>query len=446
MTPSLSPPTRRRLLAVAGAGVGAGLAGCLAPRAGSHTYEPPEDVGTSLPYDETYPDDDAITMFRGGLRRLGYYPDETAPESPSINWRAPVNYAGHNAAKASPLLSPDGETVVVPADTGRIHAFGPKGRHRWVTETPATRQGFHATPVIADGVAYLGGYDGANRGQEAAMYAIDVATGEVLWRTEEMDGSVAIGSSAGYWDGYLYVIVEYRNPIQKGALWVFDAETGAPLSSDDRIEGMPHPTVAIDPDAGRLLSGSNDGVVYCWEFPSLEFAWEFETGAEVKGPIATYDGSAFVGSWDGNVYRIGLADGEEEWRFETGSVVMSAPGIGPERGTVYVGSDDHHVYALDAATGDQRWATDVQGRVMGAVTVTADAVLAGTTAGELCALEKETGELRWWVEAAGQVTSEPVPRDGRIYFAERADVLGYFEEGEETKVETPGHVYCLIGD
>jgi outer membrane protein assembly factor BamB len=297
--------------------------------------------------------------------------------------------------------------------------------------------------VIVDGVAYLGGYDGANRGQEAAMYAFDVETGEVLWRTEEMDGSVAIGSSAGYWDGYLYVIVEHRYPRKKGELWVFDAETGQGLYKDDRIDGMPHPTVAISPTEERLITGSNDGLVYCWEFPSLEFAWSFETARPVKGPIALYEGSAFVGSWDGNVYSLALEDGREEWAFETNDVVMSAIAVDPEAGVVYAGSDDHHVYALDAGTGEEVWATDVAGRVMGGITVTADAVLTGTTAGELVALEKDTGDLRWFVETRGHATSEPVLHEGRVYFAERAVVSGYYDDDQPTTTEVPGHAYCL---
>ena len=438
--------TRRAFLLGAGAAATAGLAGCTILGGPTGTY----DVSQSsfdpepLPYDRTHPDDDSVTMFRGGLRRLGYYPDETVPERVSVNWQLPVNYIGHNAAKASPLPTPDGETILIPADTGRMHAVTPKGEHRWTTQTQATVQGFHATPVIADGVAYLGGYDGANIGQEAAMYAFDIETGEVLWRTEQMRGSVAIGSSAGYWDGYLYVIVEHRHPKEIGELWVFDAETGETLFVDDRIEGMPHPTVAISPEHERLLTGSNDGRVYCWEFPSLEFEWSFETGREVKGPIAVYDGSAFVGSWDERFYRLDLADGTEEWSFETGDAIMSAPAVDPENEIVYVGSDDWHIYALDAETGDERWSTNVHGRVMGAVTVTENAVLAGTTAGEMCALQKDTGQIRWFVEHNGQVTSEPVPRDGRIYYAERAVVSGYFDPNEETKTEIPGHAYCLI--
>jgi outer membrane protein assembly factor BamB len=446
-TPGSVGADRRRFLSSVGAGVAAaGLAGCANPLATTGDYDVSQDDFDPTPVagDESYPDDDGIAMFRGGLRRLGYYPEETVPESVSVNWQLPVNYIGHNAPKASPLPTPDGETILIPADTGKMHAVTPKGKHRWTTQTKATEQGFHATPVIADGVAYLGGYDGANLGQEAAMYAFDTDTGEILWRTEEMDGSVAIGSSAGYWNGYLYAIVEHRHPKKKGELWVFDADTGEPLFSDDRIDGMPHPTVAIHPEHERLLTGSNDGRVYCWEFPSLSFEWSFETGRAVKGPIATHDGSAFVGSWDGRLYRLGLQDGTEEWSFETDEIVMSAPAVDPDAGVVYFGSDDHHVYALDIETGEKLWSKDVEGRVMGAVTATADAVLAGTTAGEMVALEKATGELRWFLDHNGHVTSEPVPHEGRIYYAERAVVSGYWDGDDEYTTEIPGHAYCVV--
>jgi len=254
---------------------------------------------------------------------------------------------------------------------------------------------------------------------------------------------VAIGSSAGYWDGYLYVIVEHRHPRKKGELWVFEAESGTPVFTDSRIDGMPHPTVAISPEYGRLVTGSNDGLVYCWEFPSLDFAWSFETGAEVKGPIALYDGAAFVGSWDGNCYRLDVTDGTEDWSFATDDIVMSAPAVDPEAGVVYVGSDDWHIYALDTATGEAVWETDVGGRVMGAITVTGDAVLAGTTAGEVVALEKASGDLRWFVESRGHATSAPVPHDGRIFFAERAVMEGCWDDGAAS-VRTPGHAYCLV--
>ena len=123
---------------------------------------------------------------------------------------------------------------------------------------------------------------------------------------------------------------------------------------------------------------------------------------------------------------------------------MSAPAVDPDAGVVYVGSDDWHVYALDTATGEELWSTDVKGRVMGAITVTADAVMAGTTAGEVVALEKDTGDLRWFVQTRGQATSAPVPHDGRIFVAERAVMSGCWDEEADEQVQVPGHAYCLV--
>lgn len=452
-------PDRRRLLGAVAGGAGlAGLAGCTSPRADSHTYDRDQDDldHDPLPYTETYPDDDSITMYRGGLRRLGYYPDETVPDSVSKNWAIPANYIGHTAAKSTPLPTPDGETILIPADSGRVHARDPKGRYLWTTRTEATYQGFHGTPAVVDGVAYVGGYDGA-------LYAFDVSDGDVLWRTDAFDDPVAIGSSPAYWEGVLYVAVEYRRP-KEGALWAVDAETGATLWSDDRIWGMPHPSVAIDPDAERLVTASNDGVCYAWEFPSLDFAWEFQAGgpdgpdgdpqeggaftwgAQLKGTTALYDGAAFFGSWDGRFYRVSLSDGEEEWSIDTGKRVMSDPAVDPERDVVYVGGHDDYVRALEAASGEEVWRADVGGDVIGALAATPGTVLVGSYDTGAYALDAETGDQRWRVGNRGTVTSEVVPRDGRIYYAERAVVSNYDGEDADVIVDVPGHAYCLVED
>ncbi|MFP8956826.1 PQQ-binding-like beta-propeller repeat protein [Natrialbaceae archaeon A-CW3] len=441
MTRPSSPRVSRRQFLAGGSLAVAGLAGCAMPGYGTYDRDQESFDPEILPYDETYPLRDDATMFRGGLRRLGYYPEETVPDEVSVNWSLPVNYIGHTAAKSTPLPTPDGETIVIPADTGRLHAVDPEGRHQWTRMTGASRSlGFHGTPTIIGDVAYLGGYDGD-------MYAFDPHTGNEIWHTSRgrLDGAIAIGSSPAYWEGVVYVVTEYSNP-DAGTMWALDAGTGEPLWKDDRLWGMPHPSTAIDPATQRMITGSNDGVVYCWEFPSLEFEWEFQTGREVKGTIPTYDGGAFVGSWDGYVYRLDLEDGTEEWSFEIGQVVMSNPGIDPEAGIVFVGGDDWTVYALDTDTGEELWSTYVHGNVIGSLTVTADAVLVGSYDGNLYCLEKDTGSVRWTVENRGHVTSEPVPRDGRIYYAERASIANYWDDDTETVFEAPGHAYCLVPD
>jgi len=395
-----------------------------------------------LPYDETYPDDDGVTMFRGGLRRLGYYPDAVVPDSVEVEWSMPVNGIGHTAAKSSPRPTPDGDTVLIPADTGELHAVAPDGERRWRVETGAAASlGFHGTPLVVEGTAYVGGYDGS-------MYAYDVATGTRVWKTSNLRlrGAIAIGSSPAYWDGVVYVVAEYNYPWQppSGTMWALDAATGTPLWHDSRLWGMPHPSTSIDPAAERLLTGSNDGVCYAWEFPSLEPAWSFRTGAEIKGTIPTYDGSAFVGSWDGHLYRLDLADGTEEWSFETGRVIMSNPGIDPDTGTVYVGSDDDHVYALDADSGEERWSRNVHGNVIGSLSVTAETVLVGSYDTHLYALDKRTGAVRWRVGGVGHMTSEAVPHGDRIYVAERGDVSGYWSDENRETLHEWGRAYSLV--
>ncbi|THE63724.1 cell shape-determining protein [Salinadaptatus halalkaliphilus] len=405
------------------------------------------------------PADDEISMFRRGLRRYGYYPDVTVPETVTVDWSMPVNRIGHTAAKSTPRPMPDGETILVAGDDGRVHAVTPTGERRWELETAAgTSLGFHGTPAIVGDTAYIGGYDGA-------LYAIDIERGEIHWRTppRAFGGAIAIGSSPAYLDGQLYLFAEYSNP-PSGALWAVDAGTGTPVWSDDRLWGMPHPSPAIDCETGRLVGGSNDGVVYCWEYPSLEFAWSFQTGgedgpdgdvqadgafrlgAEIKGTTPVYDGAAFVGSWDGRFYRLDLADGSEDWSFETGQVVMSNPAIDPDEGVVYVGGDDRRIHALDADSGENLWSHNVHGSVIGSVTTTSEAILVGSYDGHLYALEKESGDRRWRIENRGHVTGGAIPRDGRIYYAERGVFSNYYDDDEPTVLEEPGHAYCLVAD
>ncbi|WP_049914497.1 outer membrane protein assembly factor BamB family protein [Haloterrigena salina] len=455
-------PSRRQLLRLGSAAAVTGLAGCSETVDTLGTIvDPSEDdtgCGTAKPAASvseyaTHPKSD-VSLFRRGLRRLGYYPDEVVPSSVSVNWTFPLNYVGHTAAKSSPVPTPDGETIIFAGDTGWVYAYAPTGELQWSTRTGATEKGFHGSAAVIDDTAYIGGYDGD-------LYALDVKTGDLVWRTRsrDLEGTLAIGSSPAYYDGRLYIIAEYGAP-SSGALWEIDPETGEPTWSDDRIWGQPHPSPTIDLETGRILAGSNDGVVYCWKFPSLEFAWSFQTnadgeeqeggafrkGAQIKGTVAAHDGYGYVGSWDETFYCLDLEDGSEVWSFDTDRSIMSNPAVDIEEDVVYMGNDDGYVYAIDAKSGEELWSADVGGRVIGALTVTAGTVLAGSYDSHLYALDKETGNRCWRVANRGRVTSAPVPIDGRIYYAERAVFSNYYDGEKETILEEPGHGYCLVGD
>jgi outer membrane protein assembly factor BamB len=404
----MSDASRRAVLGALGLAVTGGVAGCLDAR----------------PFGAGRIDDDglpasavATTSFRGGLHRRGVYPDATVPAEPRVEWtKRDVNTGDHTAAKASPVATPTGD-LVVPGDTGDVWRVTPAGDVVWTAAVEETERGIHGTPVVANGTAYVGAYDGA-------LYAFDLGTGERFWRRKLGD---AIGSSPGYHDGTVYVAVEYYEP--SGAMFGVDAVTGEVVWADRRPTDHPHSTCALDRDADRLVVGSNDGNLYAWTYPDLTFAWSFETGDAIKGPIAVHDGSAFFGSWDERVYRVALDDGTAEWAVDTDGLVMSGPAVEAATDTVYVGSHDARCYALDAATGNVRWTFDTGGRIVGCPTVAGDAVLVGSYDRSCYALEKSTGDERWAVDGVGYVTCAPAVVDGAVYFTDRASAA-YLEDGD----------------
>ncbi len=391
--------TRRRFLrttAGAAAASAAGLAGCTRIVSG-----PNDPVPIEGSVDAT-----ATTQFRGGPRRRGDRTDLAVPDSATVDWALDaVNTGDHTAAKASPLSLPDGD-VLIPGDDGTLRRVAPDGAVRWTAETEPAARGIHGTPAVANGVAYVGAYDGA-------LYAFDLDTGRRYWRRRLAD---AIGSSPAYHDGRVFVAVEYYDP--SGALYAVDAVTGEVLWDDQRPTDHPHSTPAIDRETGRIVVGANDGRLYAWTYPDLEFAWSFETGAAIKGPVAVTDRRAVVGSWDRRVYAVELTDGTEAWRFGTDDMVMSGPAVAD--GTVYVGSHDSRLYALAAATGEREWAFDTGGRIIGCPTATAGSVLVGSQDRRLYAVDRAGGEERWSVGAAGQVTATPLPTGDAVYVACRA--------------------------
>lgn len=392
----------------------------------------------------------ATAQFRGGLHRRGFRPDVRVPDDVSVAWSLPINTGDHTAAKASFVHAPAravreatgddtaGDRLVVPGDDGYLRALTPAGDLVWEAATDATlaavdddsTRGIHGTPAVAGGRVFVGAYDGA-------LYAFDLADGRRLWRRKVAD---AIGSSPAYHDGSVYIAVEYYTP--SGGVFGLDATSGAGEWQDRRVTNHPHSTAAISREDGTLVVGDNDGYLYAWDYPEMEFAWTFpergerpeDASVDIKGPVATYDGSAFFGSWDSFVYRVDLETGGREWVFDTDSFVMSGPAIDPERGVVYIGSHDGNCYALDADTGTEIWRFGTGARVVGCPTATRERVVFGSKDRSCYAVSAADGSLVWSMEFDGSVTSTPLVTDRGVYLAERAP------KGSDGP---PGHAYAL---
>jgi len=432
--------TRRdwlRALGAAGTAGAAGLAGCSALDAGEPTEGDTPGSGSGSDggdgSDRPIGDDGLSTQFRQGLRNHGYV-DATIPDAVETAWELPANRGDHSATKGSPVEAPNGQ-IVLADDTGRVQSIAPDGSVNWATSISDHGRGSHGTPAIADGTLYVGTYDGV-------VSALTLDDGEILWQTDA-GGSAA--ASPAYSGGKLYVAIEHANPAS-GSLVKIDAESGEIEWRDERPTNHPHSTVAIDRERGRLIFGSNDGYCYAWSFPELEREWAYDTGGDVKLPLAISDGTAVVPSWAGTVTGLDVEDGSVLWEFETDGGetskgnpdpkstggVMCAPAV--HDGEVYVGSHDTNAYAIDLETGEKLWATPTGGWITGNAIATKDHVLVGSYDRNLYALDRDDGSVAWTVEGRGEVTSAPTVTDDGIYYAERAP-----EDSEEA-----GMCYKLV--
>lgn len=259
--------------------------------------------------------------------------------------------------------------------------------------TFGAEQGFYAAPTVVGNRLYATSRDGN-------VYALDAATGEVVWThtTGDMvysgvvvaDGTAYVASS----DKQLYALnladgtvrwqreldgLAYASPVVAGGVVVAGTGETGTLAAFDARTGQPRWTVTME---GRLGSG-----------------------------LAAAGNRVYAPSYDGHVYAIDAATGDVRWRFDAGGVVDSIPLV--EGDTVYVKLPHDQVIALNAATGAARWRYDPktlaptdQPTNWSPLIMTDDRLLFGSQDGRLYALEAAGGERAW---ASAEGTERPAP-------------------------------------
>jgi hypothetical protein len=131
-----------------------------------------------------------IVGYRGDAARTGNQPGPGPTAAPTERWRfvVPFDQNDPNAELLADFLVLSWPVVaegVVYAGglDGALYAIGAgSGAQRWRLETGAI--GSVAAPVVADGVVFAGAQDGL-------LLAVDAASGEERWRVELGPGSVA---------------------------------------------------------------------------------------------------------------------------------------------------------------------------------------------------------------------------------------------------------------
>src|SRR5580700_9924033 len=140
-------------------------------------------------------------------------------------------------------------------------------------------------------------------------------------------GSICGGSSAAVANGVIYV------GSYDGNVYALEAATGNKLWSF--LTGgqvFSSPAVAN----GVVYIGSEDGKVYALKAATGTKLWSYATRLVVDSSPAVSNGTVYIGSEDGNVYALKAATGSKLWSYTAGNEVYSSPAVA--NGVVYVGA------------------------------------------------------------------------------------------------------------
>lgn len=303
--------------------------------------------------------------------------------------------------------------------------------------------GTWASPVVDDGIIYIGGGDGR-------FHAVRAADGTAVWTwpgTTPIDGCAALDPDAVYFldTKFNLVALDRRTGALRWRVSLHNEFYAGRSAPDNPTFNHRAATPLVQP--GVIYAGSSDGGVYAIEADRGGKLWRHDAGAPVFSGIGlrdadtllfgTMDGSAvlldrrtrteilrvktgggvvttpviagdrlIVGSRDYQLYAFNLADGSVAWRFSYWfSWIESTPAL--RDGLLYVGGSDYaRVTAIDPATGHAHWGTIVGGMDWGTPLVTERHVFTGTvnqnmpgtlidhTAG-LVKLDRATGAIVW---------------------------------------------------
>jgi outer membrane protein assembly factor BamB len=246
--------------------------------------------------------------------------------------------------------------VYTGGDDGYVYCLDAKtGAQQWKTfvngNLPFTFGNLvlKSSPAVVEGmggiVVYIGSLDGY-------LYAIDADNGNINWKTKALG---PIESSPAFFNGAVYFTAEEPDT---GALYKLNAATGDVMwkneiayrpsfTGGNQMLGSPFVT------GTKVFASSNWGDYFCYNTNTGELLWRFQnpTATEfiVSSPIYINDGTygegrvLLIDKFD--LACVDITNGWVIWSKYTGDELYVSPSVAG--GKVYMATSQRHVFVLD---------------------------------------------------------------------------------------------------
>jgi eukaryotic-like serine/threonine-protein kinase len=256
------------------------------------------------------------------------------------------------------------------------------------------------TPLYAEGVVYIGAYDGT-------FYALAAKTGQTLWTaktSEPIEKSIAVTGDVvivGGFDG----IIDAFDRGDGTLLWSFDA--GAPAHAAPLIEGE---QLFIVTSASVLALNVLTG----------EQIWQSAIGSD-GGNIGSpaLEGDRLFVTIGNTLSAVDKVNGEELWRIQSETFYWS---LALDNDYVYVGNSDGYFYTHAQDTGEVIWKFkalfDGDFDYWSSPAIFDDVLIVGNLDQNLYALNALSGEQVWRIKTRDAAISDPILTDGVVYISD----------------------------
>ncbi len=329
-------------------------------------------------------------VFRGDVLASGIARTKIT-DTPEQLWKMEVK---GGAFEATPVIV-DGIVYIGDLD-GKLFALDLQdGKEKWNWKIDS---GFMASPAVREGLIFLGDIDGV-------CHCIEAATGKEKWKFK---AEAEVDSSANFWQDKVLFASQDRN------VYCLEATTGKLVwkyAIEDQIRCTP--TVVGD----RCFVAGCDSKLHIIDLLKGTSAAEVPIEAPTGVTPAVLGDHVFFGTEAGTLFSVNWKQAKVTWQTDdgTGQGFRSSPAVA--EGMLVVGSRSKQVLALDPANGHELWTFTTKSRIDSSPVIAGERIIVGAADGRLYGLDRKTGTEVWQRQATGGFVGSAAVADGKIVIA-----------------------------